>query len=323
MEASAAAESAESVCAKYLEIFRLRNCTDEPAVGHLIALYRGTPSVLLRHEAAYALGQMQREDAVPFLTEVLHDATQDPITRHEAAEAIGAIGLPQCIATLRQFADDEAAEVADTCRLALARLEHQLHKGPCACEKRPAELLRLEAAAADGTPYEEAEEKADGGGDQPAGSAFLSVDPAPPADAAPLPELAAQLLDGKARLFDRYRALFAVRDAVPKEGEAAVLALCDALEDDCALFKHEVAFVLGQLESPVAVPALIKSISNENEHPMVRHEVAEALGAIGSPEAFELLKAYASSDVEILRESCQVALHMYDREAFLAAGICV
>ena len=40
----------------------------------------------------------------------------------------------------------------------------------------------------------------------------------------------------------------------------------------------------------------------------MRHEAAEALGAIGSPKAIEVLQQYSSHPVEILRESCWVAL---------------
>ena len=55
----------------------------------------------------------------------------------------------------------------------------------------------------------------------------------------------------------------------------------------------------------------------------VRHEAAEALGAIGSPDAISVLREFTEHPEPILRESCWVALHMYDREAFLAAGVCV
>ena len=61
----------------------------------------------------------------------------------------------------------------------------------------------------------------------------------------------------------------------------------------------------------------------EEEHGMVRHEAAEALGAIGSPDAMAVLREFSAHPEEILRESCWVALHMYDREAFLSAGVCV
>ena len=89
------------------------------------------------------------------------------------------------------------------------------------------------------------------------------------------------------------------------------------------LLKHEVAFVLGQLEHPAAVEALCAAVRCEEEHGMVRHEAAEALGAIGSPDAISVLREFSEHPEPILRESCWVALHMYDREAFLASGVCV
>ena len=49
----------------------------------------------------------------------------------------------------------------------------------------------------------------------------------------------------------------------------------------------------------------------------------QALGAIGSPQVLDKLRSFEGHSCEILRESCWVALHMYDREAFLAAGITV
>eukprot|EP00966_Prymnesium_polylepis_P197114 4568028-Prymnesium_polylepis.1 len=105
-----APETAESVCKKYMQIFQVRNRTDEGAVQAVIDLFHSTPSVLLRHEAAYALGQMQRAEAVPFLVALLSDPSEDSITRHEAAEALGAIGLPECLESIRQFAADGASE---------------------------------------------------------------------------------------------------------------------------------------------------------------------------------------------------------------------
>lgn len=320
-----AAETRESVCAKYKDVFALRNRLDEGAVPALIALFEGTPSVLLRHEIAYALGQMQRGDAVPFLSRLLTDAAEHPITRHEAAEALGAIADPASLALLREHAADGAEEVAQTCALALARLDFHIAKGSCGCEKRPLEVLRLERErerAPAGEPPARAAERPASPADGPS-SIYNYVDPAPPADAAPVATLRARLLDAALPLFERYRALFALRDAVPKDGDAAVEAVASAFGSDCALFKHEAAFVLGQLEELAAVPALVAVLRREDEHPMVRHEAAEALGAIGSAEAMEVLREHGEHEVEILRESCWVALHMYDREAFLASGVCV
>lgn len=41
-------------------------------------------SVLLKHELAYCLGQMQDKRAIPTLTTVLKDKGQDAMVRHEA-----------------------------------------------------------------------------------------------------------------------------------------------------------------------------------------------------------------------------------------------
>ena len=49
----------------------------------------------------------------------------------------------------------------------------------------------------------------------------------------------------------------------------------------------------------------------------------DTLGALGDPSVMGELREMLSHPVDILRESCVVALHMYDREAFLAAGVCV
>ena len=57
--------------------------------------------------------------------------------------------------------------------------------------------------------------------------------------------------------------------------------------------------------------------------PFKLDDVKEALGAIGHPEAMALLREHAADAEEILRESCVVSLHMYDRAAFAAAGGCV
>lgn len=45
-------------------------------------------------------------------------------------------------------------------------------------------------------------------------------------------------------------------------------------------FRHEIAFVFGQLSTSHAIPALLDVLRNETESPMVRHEAAEALGGI-------------------------------------------
>ena len=81
-----------------------------------------------------------------------------------------------------------------------------------------------------------------------------------------------------------------------------------------ALFRHEIAYVLGQLmqDARPAIPALIESVKNESEHPMVRHEAAEALGSIssGSQEVNDVLTEFQSCKHPVVSESCDVALDM-------------
>lgn len=59
---------------------------------------------------------------------------------------------------------------------------------------------------------------------EPGTSPYLSVDPAPPAEETDIAKLRRTLLDESCTLFDRYRAMFALRNL---GGQAAVLALAD------------------------------------------------------------------------------------------------
>lgn len=132
-------------------------------------------------------------------------------------------------------------------------------------------------------------------------------------------ELEKTLLDTHLGLFDRYRAMFALRDlcsppdlptAVP-----AINALAKGLADPSALFRHEIAFVFGQLVHPASIPALIECLSNTKEESMVRHEAAEALGSLGDEEGVEdCLKKFINDPEQVVRDSIIVALDMAEFE---------
>lgn len=132
-------------------------------------------------------------------------------------------------------------------------------------------------------------------------------------------ELGKQLMDTKNPLFVRYRAMFALRDlASPPDlptAVPAVLALAKGFADSSALFRHEIAFVFGQLSHPASIPALTKALSDINEASMVRHEAAEALGGLGEEEGVEAtLKRFLTDKEKVVRESCIVALDMAEYE---------
>ena len=74
--------------------------------------------------------------------------------------------------------------------------------------------------------------------------------------------------------------------------------------------KHELAYVLGQISNPQAVPTLEAVLRNDNRQhcSMVRHEAAEALGALSSEESLPLLRIYLKDPSREVRETCEVAV---------------
>lgn len=92
----------------------------------------------------------------------------------------------------------------------------------------------------------------------------------------------------------------------------SALVLVKGFTDASALFRHEIAYVLGQMERTVTIPGLSEVLKNHSEHSMVRHEAAEALGAIGGKEVELLLQGYRLDDDVVVKESCDVALDTMD-----------
>ncbi|KAF3033202.1 deoxyhypusine hydroxylase [Didymella heteroderae] len=277
---------------KYLASLQPPSEETVPAIEAIAAGF-GSPSALLKHELAYCLGQSRHDAAIAPLRQVLMDKQEDAMCRHEAAEALGALSDKGSLDLLRQFRDakDEPDVITETCDIAVDRIEwdHGLQKGQEKIKK----------------------------------SDFTSIDPAPPmpqsSDKPSIPELEKTLLDTKLPLFQRYRAMFALRDlssppdlptAVP-----AVEALARGFEDPSALFRHEIAFVFGQLSHPASIPSLTKALSNTTEASMVRHEAAEALGSLGDEEGVEdTLRKFLNDPEQVVRDSCIVALDMAEFE---------
>ncbi|XP_035893073.1 deoxyhypusine hydroxylase [Anopheles stephensi] len=263
---------------RFRALFTLRNIGGDRAVESIGRCF-DDESALLKHELAYCLGQMQDVRAIPVLTRVLADVQQEPMVRHEAAEALGAIGDSSVEETLVAFSKDPVVEVAETCEIALERVRWLK-------EKQAAEALK------DNNPY-------------------ASVDPTPPAASKSVEELQRILMDESDTLFNRYRAMFALRNL---RTEQATLALATGLKGKSALFRHEVAFVLGQLQEECSVPFLIENLRDPAENEMVRHECAEALGAIATDECTKVLNEYLLDEKRVVKESCEVALDMCEYE---------
>ena len=143
--------------------------------------------------------------------------------------------------------------------------------------------------------------------ERPDVSEFGSVDPAPASDGLVVGKLRASLCDEDERMFHRMRALFALRNI---GGKDSVDALAAAFDSSSALLKHEIAYVLGQMQDDHAVPHLISILEDLEEDIMVRHEAAEALGAIGNRVAMSTLEKFAEDDEIVVAESCEVAIDL-------------
>ncbi|WFC99668.1 deoxyhypusine monooxygenase [Malassezia yamatoensis] len=276
-------------------------------------------SALLKHEMAYVLGQIKDTYALGHLRRVLADEKEHAMVRHEAAEAMGAISSTEALPMLEKYLNDSDVSVRETCDLAIKKI--QLDNSP---EGQKEHILK------------EQRDKAHGDAIDAAARAAAPIDPAPAIvdvkDAKDtdhvytlehVPEFRTAFLNPELPLFDRYRAMFALRNTVQQAGKdaqiAAVGALVAGLRDPSALFRHEICFVFGELCHPASVAAMTKVLDDTNEHEMVRHEAAEALGGVledaenldeSQSEALLTLQRWAK-DLEaprVVRESCVVAL---------------
>ncbi len=143
--------------------------------------------------------------------------------------------------------------------------------------------------------------------------------PAAPADTPPQ-ELRETLLDEGAPMFERYRALFALRN---RGGADVVPLLADVLSrSGSALLKHEVCYVLGQLQEGDSVAALERTLRDSTQHAMVRHEAAEALGSIAGPDCRAQLEQYLADADPVVAEGCLVALDILEYEQSGAFEYC-
>ncbi|CAH8360826.1 unnamed protein product [Eruca vesicaria subsp. sativa] len=276
-------DQSQPISERFRALFSLRNLKG-PAPRNALILASRDSSNLLAHEAAFALGQMQDAEAVPALESVLNDMSLHPIVRHELTEALGAIGLAGNADILKKsLVLDPDQEVRETCELAIKRIE---------------ELSSVDAEKNQSDTTER--------------SPFMSVDPAAPAAAfSSVHQLREILLDETKGMYERYAALFALRN---QGGEDVVSAIVESLSANSALLRHEVAYVLGQLQNKAALDTLSKILRDVNEHPMVRHEAAEALGSIADEQSIALLQEFSRDAEPIVSQSCEVALSMLEFE---------
>ena len=170
-------------------------------------------------------------------------------------------------------------------------------------------------------------------------------------DDIPFDTLAATVVDIAGQpIAKRMRAMFYLRTIGTPE---AVKVLCQALEDKTGscLYRHELAYVLGQMRDATAVPALTAVLEDVADDVIVRHEVrevgrqnvdkagmthacvrlpvththtlhllrlctphlqcAEALGAIAHEDSFPVLEKFAADPAPEVSETCTIAVRRW------------
>ena len=280
---------------------------------------------LLRHEFAYVLGQMKTEQACTALENLLRKEDDCVMVRHEAAEALGAIASKRSknvLESTRTKYEGVLNELSDTCLLALNRLNHETEGGNgkdrsnnfpvvgCACMLAPfnsVDPVEVDQAHVSLSTVELGEILL---------NKHIQKNTNDVVSGEKSENINSKAYQQRGDLIERYRAMFSLRN---RGGEECVKQLCRALVEDTSspLLRHEVAFVLGQLQHPSSIPALEESLSRLEEHAMVRHESAEALGAIeGTFEDWQRIEStltrYQNDFDPAVAESCIVALDAAD-----------
>ncbi|KAG1751199.1 armadillo-type protein [Suillus lakei] len=204
---------------------------------------------------------------------------------------MGAISSPDFKAVLTKYLTDPNRSVRETCEIALAKIEWD--------NSEEGRQHLASKKSSDQTPY------------VPLNS-FSRFKPTPillhesrsthNSHHSAIASLRTTLSDTSVPLFQRYRAMFALRNI---RTPAAVDALAAGFSDDSALFKHEIAFVFGQLLNAHPVYLLLNA--------------AEALGGIAMPEVQLHLKEWMTrgDSPRVVRESCQVAINMWKARSIL------
>jgi deoxyhypusine monooxygenase len=91
----------------------------------------------------------------------------------------------------------------------------------------------------------------------------------------PRAELCSTLLNLERPIAARMRAIFYLRSMGDEHRAENTAVLCQALLDKrgTALFRHEIAYVLGQMQEPLAISDLSAVLRDTKDDVVVRHEV--------------------------------------------------
>jgi len=86
-----------------------------------------------------------------------------------------------------------------------------------------------------------------------------------------------------------------------------VQLIANCFDDSSDLLKHELAYCLGQMGRPEAIPILANLLKDKKTAVIVRHEAGEALGAIGGDECAKIVSKYVEDEAPEVAETCFLA----------------
>jgi deoxyhypusine monooxygenase len=121
----------------------------------------------------------------------------------------------------------------------------------------------------------------------------------------PLQQLRQTLLDQAENVGKRNHAAYLLRTLGGAESIEAIQAGL-RLKPDSTLLRHELAYILGQMQDESACCTLEEVLADTADDVMVRHEAAEALGAIGASRSEDVLRRFTSDPAPEVAQTCEV-----------------
>lgn len=260
---------------KYDTLFHLKAHDTYEAVQALISNYNALMgSELLQHEMMYILGQIDKPFVIDFLISVLNSENEAPVVRHEAGEALANYhgDKERILIELEKFVNSEVSVIRSTARIAIRKM---LAYGPNHNYKKYVEG-NIEPA----DPFTESELKS-----------YIKRTKVYHEDLLPV------LLNEQVDEFTKYKIMYYLRN---HGDEQALLTLMRLLEPinralTSPLLRHEVCFIIGQLQGKADYPfvrkGLFRAIKDIDEESIVRHEAVLSYNDIwGNEDLSEILE---------------------------------
>lgn len=112
-------------------LFQLMNIGDNESVNAIVKCLRNDPCEIVRHEAAFVLGETAAFSAIDELKKTIEE-DKSGIVKHEALLALGTMADSSVIEYLKSKLDHRVKLVSESAKIALQRIEiiDEPYRGP-------------------------------------------------------------------------------------------------------------------------------------------------------------------------------------------------